>query len=295
MQKDRILSTHAQTELFTNTFSQLLILEEIIFLPYFFKKVLTLTQRHRVACLPEVRKMKTVHEISAVSGISVRTLHYYDSINLLKPTCLTEAGYRLYDDEALKRLQTVLMFRELGFALKDIKKILESPDFDLNTALKQHIELLEMQRSHIDGLIEQAEKMMKGENAGFSAFDKTEMEKYADEVRKRWGNTDAYKESENRLSGKTDEEIKNVSDGLMKRFSEFGKIKNLSPDSAEAHTAVKELQNYITANFYTCTNEILSGLGEMYVADERFRKNIDSYGGEGTALFVEKAIKAYCG
>ena len=93
--------------------------------------------------------MKTVNEVSKLTGISVRTLHHYDEIGLLKPTSITDAGYRLYDDIALERLQHILLFRELQFPLKDIKKILDSSDFDRNKALEQQIELLTMKKEHL--------------------------------------------------------------------------------------------------------------------------------------------------
>ena len=101
----------------------------------------------------EENRMKTVNEVSRLTGVSVRTLHHYDEIGLLKPSSITEAGYRLYDDTALERLQHILLFRELQFPLKDIKKILDSPDFDRNKALEQQIQLLTMKKEHLENLI----------------------------------------------------------------------------------------------------------------------------------------------
>lgn len=103
--------------------------------------------------------MKTVKEVSRITGVSVRTLHHYDAIGLLKPTAVTEAGYRLYDDAALKRMQSILLFRELQFPLKDIKRILDAPDFDPMTALAQQVRLLEMQREHLEQLISHAREI----------------------------------------------------------------------------------------------------------------------------------------
>ncbi len=232
--------------------------------------------------------MKTVKEISRLTGISVRTLHYYDEINLLKPTQITDAGYRLYDDTALERLHSILLFRELQFPLKEIKAILDSPDFDTQTALKEQIKLLELQKKRLDEIIASVcEILTKGaENMSFSAFDKTEIEKYADEVKQKWGHTDAYKEFEQKHLNPTDK-----IDEFMQIFAEIGKIKHLSPDSAEAQNLVKKLQNFITENYYTCTDEILKGLGQMYILDERFKNNIDKAGGLGTAEFTAKIIE----
>ena len=121
--------------------------------------------------------MKTVKEISKLTGISVRTLHYYDEINLLKPTQTTDAGYRLYDDTALHRLHSILLFRELQFPLKEIKTILDSPDFDTRSALKEQIKLLELKRNRLDEIISSANKLLTkwSKEMRFSAFDKTEM------------------------------------------------------------------------------------------------------------------------
>jgi len=238
--------------------------------------------------------MKTVHEVSKCSGVSIRALHHYDSIGLLKPTAVTESGYRLYGDEALGRLKAILMYRELGFALKDIAAILDSPDFELREALAQHIELLKLQRAHIDGLITEAEKLMKGESADFTAFDKSDMDKYADEVKARWGNTAAYRECEEKQSTLRAAEKKNAADVLMAELARLGAMKEQGAASPEVQAAVRALQTCITDNFYTCTRELLASLGEMYASDERFRESIDSVGGAGSAEFLRDAIRVYC-
>ncbi|MDE6470632.1 MAG: MerR family transcriptional regulator [Eubacterium sp.] len=232
--------------------------------------------------------MKTVKEISRLTGISVRTLHYYDEINLLKPTQITDAGYRLYDDTALERLHSILLFRELEFSLKEIKTILDSPELDTQVALQEQIKLLELKKSRLDKIIKSARKLLlKGnENMSFSEFDKTEIEQYADEAKQKWGHTEAYKEFEQMYSNSADK-----SDDLMQIFSEMGKIKHLAPNSHEAQSLIRKLQNFITENYYTCTDEILKGLGQMYIADERFKNNIDKAGGPGTAEFTAEIIK----
>lgn len=233
--------------------------------------------------------MKTVKEISRLTGISVRTLHYYDEINLLKPTKTTDTGYRLYDDTALERLHSILLFRELQFPLKEIKAILDSSDFNTKTALEEQIKLLELQRNRLDEIITSAREILtKGtENMNFSTFDKTEIKKYADEAKQKWGCTDAYKEYIQKHYDSADK-----TDKLMQIFAEIGKIKHLSPYCEEAQNLIKKLQNFITENYYTCTDEILKGLGQMYISDERFKKSIDNAGGAGTAEFTAKAIEA---
>lgn len=234
--------------------------------------------------------MKTVKEISMLTGVSVRTLHYYDEINLLKPTETTDAGYRLYDDTALERLHSILLFRELQFPLGEIKAILDSNGFDKEAALKEQIKLLEIQKNRLDKIIDSARKLlMKGnDNMNFSAFNKSEIDKYADEAKRKWENTAAYKEFAEKHSDSDDK-----TEEFMQIFAEIGKIKHLEPDSQTVQSMIKKLQNFITENYYTCTDDILKGLGQMYIADERFKNNIDSAGGNGTAEFTAQAINTY--
>ena len=236
--------------------------------------------------------MKTVHEVSELTGVSVRALHHYDAVGLLKPTAVTEAGYRLYDDAAIARLQSILLFRELEFPLKSIKAILDSPEFDAKAAMLEQIKLLELRREQIDRLILLARETIEtGEiNMDFSAFDKSEFERYAAEAKQKWGGTAQYAEYDKKPQG----EKLAAADALMAKFAEIGALRALSPDSVEAQSAVRELQSFITEHFYTCTDEVLAGLGLMYTADERFKSNIDSAGGSGTAEFLGKAIEIYC-
>ncbi len=241
-------------------------------------------------------KLMTVHEVAKLTGITARTLHYYDEIGLLKPGRVTEAGYRMYDDTALARLQNILLFRELGFPLKEIKTILDSPDFDLSEALAQQIRLLELQYKHIGELISFIREMQnKGVTTmNFEVFDKSEIKKYEAEVKAKWGNIKAYQEYKQKDIDRNESSYSKIADELMTMFSELGELKHLTPNTDEVQKKISALQKFITHNYYTCTNEILSGLGEMYVCDERFKNNIDKAGGEGTADFVNQAIAVYC-
>ena len=236
--------------------------------------------------------MRTVHEMSELTMVSVRTLHHYDEIGLLKPTKVTEAGYRLYDDAAVSRLQTILLFRELQFPLKEIKKVLAQPNFDTQRALDDQIQLLELQKERLERLIELARERKKGVNMDFSAFDKSKLDAYAAEAKEKWGNTDAYREFEKK--GKSAAENNAAGDALMRILADIGGDRALAPDAQVVQEKVKTLQEHITKNFYPCTKEILASLGQMYTQDERFRANIDAFGGAGTAEFVSRAIEAYC-
>ena len=240
--------------------------------------------------------MKTVTEVSRVTGISVRTLHHYDAIGLLRPTAVTEAGYRLYGEEALGRLQTILLFRQLQFPLKQIKEILDSPNFDPQEALAQQIELLELQKEHLEGLIAHARQIQKTGviNMNFSAYDQRKIDEYSACAKEKWGTTDAYKEYEQKTAGQSKADARSAAEGLMDIFRELGRIRTASPASAEAQALIKKLQDYITAHYYTCTNQILRGLGQMYAAGGEMTENIDKAGGEGTAVFAKDAIEIFC-
>lgn len=140
--------------------------------------------------------MKTVKEVSKLTGVSVRTLHHYDAIGLLKPTHVTEAGYRLYDGEALERLYLILIFREIGFALKDIRGILDAPDFDRNRVLERQIELLQDKIAHLQNRIQFTKgiKLIGVKHLEFEGFDINKIDDYAEQAKTLFGKTDAYQE-----------------------------------------------------------------------------------------------------
>lgn len=240
--------------------------------------------------------MKTVKEVSRLSGVSVRTLHHYDSLGLLKPTRVTDAGYRLYDDTALRRLQTILLFRELQFPLKEIKQILDAPDFDPMEALRQQITLLELQRQHLDKLISHARTIQQTGviPMDFKLFDRSEIDTYAAEAKHRWGKTDAYREFEQKTAGQTPQQMQSTGDALMDIFAQFGAVRHLSPASEKAQALVAKLQNFISANYYNCTRQILRGLGHIYIAGDSMTENIDKASGNGTAHFAHRAIEVFC-
>lgn len=241
-----------------------------------------------------------IKEFAELTGVSVRTLHYYDEIGLLKPSFVDEQnGYRFYDENSLERMQEILFYRELDFPLKSIAEILASPNYDKQKALAEQKRLLTIKKNRLERLIAALEQAEKGEIT-MSAFDNSEYEtarqQYEDEAKQRWGDTDAYKESQAKKAGYSKDKWNDVLAGMNGVFAEFAACKKCG-DGADSDTAqqlVKKLQDYITSNFYHCTDDILAGLGQMYVCDERFRNNIDSHG-EGTAEFVFEAIKIHCG
>lgn len=242
-----------------------------------------------------------IREFANLTGVSVRTLHYYDEIGLLKPCTVDEQnGYRFYDENSLSRMQEILFYRELDFPLKEIIAILSSPDYDKQTALKEQKRLLTLKKERLERLISALDSALKGEKITMTAFDNSEYEAqrelYAKEAKEKWGKTDAYRESTEKTKGYTKEKWDEVNLGIDSILAEFAQCKKngSAPDSEEAQALVKKWQNFLTENYYNCTKEILSGLGEMYAADERFKANIDRHG-SCTAEFMQAAIKAYCG
>lgn len=235
-----------------------------------------------------------IKDFAKACGVSVRTLHYYDEIGLLKPSFVDEwTGYRYYDENSLLRMQEIMFYRELDFSLKNISQIISSPYYDKEKALSQQKKLLVLKKERLEKLILSIDDAMKGKVV-MNAFDNSEFEKYKDEAKEKWGNTTAYAEYSEKSKNYGKDKFSAISGEMAEIFSKFNRaMKNSDADSDESQALVKELQDYITNNFYTCTKEILSGLGQMYVYDERFKNNIDK-AGEGTADFVSEAIKIYC-
>ena len=238
--------------------------------------------------------MKTVREISRMTGVSVRTLHYYDQIGLLKPAACTEAGYRLYDDSSLERLSQILLYRELEFPLSTIREILDAPDFDRRRALEQQIELLELKRAHLDSVILFARGICQEgtKHMYFSAFDRSKLDEYAKRAKEQWGSTPEYAELQEKEHHRTPEQTEAAMRDLMRIFAEFGALRELPPDSVQVQKQVSRLQAFITEHAYTCTDKILRGLGQMYAAGGELAESIDRAGGEGTAAFTASAIAA---
>ena len=240
--------------------------------------------------------MRSVTELAKYTGVSVRTLHHYDAIGLLKPTRVTESGYRYYDDAALERLYLILLFRELEFPLKDIGAILDAPDFDRNQVLDRQIALLEEKRRHLGNMATMARGLKHtGVNQlKLEGFHMSKNKDYAAQAKALYGKTEAYQEYTQKAAGRTPEQDKDVNAGLMDFFTRLGKMKDLAPDSPEVQGWVKELQEYISAHYYRCTNQILMGLGQMYAGGGDMTENIDAAGGPGTGAFACQAIMAYC-
>ncbi len=240
--------------------------------------------------------MMTVKEVSNISGVSVRTLHHYDGIGLLKPTKVSESNYRLYDDKALERLQMILLFKEFGFSLKKIGEILDAPDFDRNRALEQQIELLSLRKEHLENLITLARgiKITGVKNLDFTAFDTGKIDDYAAQAKLTYGKTEAYKEFEQKSRDRSIKKENEIASSFMELFRRLGAMQSETPDSEKVQAWVEELRGFITAHYYECTLPILKSLGDMYAGGGTMTENIENVGRKGTGAFAKVAIDIYC-
>ena len=189
-----------------------------------------------------------------------------------------------------------MLFRELEFPLAEIKRILSSPAYDANEALRDQLKLLELRRERLNEIIEQTKAMLeKGEKTmDFSAFKHEEYERYARETKEKWGNTPEYAEYEAKLKKNGAAAMGSAGEKLMQRFAEFGALRGGDPAGDEAQAAVCGLQAFITENFYTCSDKILLSLSKMYGGGGSMTESIDKVGGPGTGEFAERAIAAHC-
>lgn len=236
--------------------------------------------------------MDTVRSVSEKTGVSVRALRHYDEIGLLKPARVTEAGYRLYDCESLARLRNILVFRELGFPLREIREMLDSPRFDAAEALDRQIALLEAEKAHIENLIDSARKLKREgiKSMDFGVFDKTKQKALRAEAKARFGNTEAWKEFEKKESA---QDMDENGKSLMALIAQIAALRPLPPEDERAAGRAGEIQSFISEHFYPCTDEIFLSLADMYTGDERMKENIDRAAGEGAAEYVQKAMRAY--
>lgn len=239
----------------------------------------------------------SVSEAAKRAGVSVRTLHYYDEIGLLKPSETTQAGYRFYDDAAMASLQQILFYRELDVPLEQIGRILNAPDNDRTEALRKHRALLMMKRRRLDDMLRLVDETIGGiamydERPTPSQADwEAVREQYAKEAAQRWGNTEAFLESREKHAGYTPRQEAQIKAEMEDIFRAFGACAD--PEGARAQELVKRWQAHITKYHYRCTDGILACLGQMYANDPRFAAELDRYGA-GTAGRMSAAIAAYC-
>jgi DNA-binding transcriptional MerR regulator len=246
----------------------------------------------------------TVSQVAKLSGVSVRALHHYDEIGLLRPARRSDSGYRLYSQADLQRLQQVLFFRSLELSLEEIARIMADPEFDVLTALRMQRQMLAEKAVRMSALIDAVDNAIEtlekgttmGDEAMFEVFKEVgrdQLEAWNKEAEQRWGEGDAWKESKRRTAGYTKEDwekIKAESGAIFQRLAallEAGK----APTDVEAMDAAEEHRLSIDRWYYPCPKSMHRGLGELYVNDARFTANIDKIR-PGLSLFCREAFRA---
>ncbi|MBQ1030031.1 MerR family transcriptional regulator [Micromonospora parva] len=243
----------------------------------------------------------TVGQVAKVAGVTVRTLHHYDEIGLLSPSGRTSAGYRRYDDADLQRLQLVLYYRELGFPLEEITAIIDDPAADPAAHLRRQHELLTVRLKRLQEMVTAIEFAMEATKMNiqltpeerFEVFGDFSPEEHEAEAEQRWGDTDAYRESNRRASryGKEDWlRIKAENEDWGRRIVAL-MAAGAPADSAEAMELAEEHRQLISRWFYECSYEMQTGLADMYLADERFTAHYENIA-EGLAAYLHEAIHA---
>jgi DNA-binding transcriptional MerR regulator len=243
----------------------------------------------------------TVGKVAELSGVTIRTLHHYDEVGLLSPGGRSAAGYRIYEDSDLERLQRILFYRELGFTLDEISTIVDDEHTDALGHLRRQRKLLTGRIDRLSAMVEAIDHEMEARTMDIpltpeerlEIFGEFRPEDYAEEAEQRWGDTEAYKESQCRVSSYKKEDwqqLKVEEEEIRARLAEAFEA-GLAPDSAEAMAAAEAHRRHISRWFYECTYEIHRGLTKMYVSDERFRSNYDTKT-PGLADFIRQSALA---
>lgn len=239
--------------------------------------------------------------MARISGISVRALHYYEEIGLLVPSARSDAGYRLYDDGDVLRLQQIVLHRALGLSLEEIRRVLDDPRHDRRRALLEQRERLQqqMQGTHrmlaaIDAALALMDGYEEKEPMDMNKiFDGFEPNRYAEEAEQRWGDTEAYKESMRRTQSYTQEDWQRLAVEQGAVYTELAQAlrQGKAPNDPEVQALVERHRLVIDRWFYPCSPAMQRKLADLYHGDPRFAENIDKYG-QGVAAFLSQAIRA---
>ena len=239
-----------------------------------------------------------VKEVAELFGISIRTLHHYDKIGLLTPSEVTDNRYRLYSEENLETLQQILFFRELGFPLKEIQKMMHNSSFNKKEAFMLQRKMLIEKRDNLNKMIGNIDKTLQhltGETQYTykERFENMNMKfsQYEEEARLRWGNQ-AVDEVSSKLNHLSKDEQIELSDSWDSILNKLASLRSHSPKSKEVQIVIKQWYDFLNENFRYYSLDAFYGLGQLYIQDERFKKNIDRYG-EGLASFMSEAMKVF--
>ena len=252
----------------------------------------------------------TVGEMARLTHVSVRTLHHYDQIGLLVPTERSDAGYRLYGATDLERLHQILVYRELGFALDAIGRVLDTPALDRRSELIAQRALLVESKRHTEAVIRAVDRALESMDRGttmttqemFEGFEdlrnapgeiRAHHAEHAKEVHERWGETDAYAESMRRArkySKAEWEELRQETDRHEEHMAQLMEA-GVDPEAEEARAAAEAMRQHITRRFYPCSPEMHAGLADMYESDARFEAHYEKRA-PGLAAYTARAIRA---
>ncbi|TFE00528.1 MerR family transcriptional regulator [Jeotgalibacillus salarius] len=248
----------------------------------------------------------TVHQLAKLSGVSGRTLRYYDEIGLLKPARMSSSGYRIYGGKEVDLLQQILFYRELDVSLEEITKIIHHPDFDLVPALQQHIQKLQDKHARLEQIISTVQKTIESKGGGISMSDHEKFEgfkqkmideneeKYGKEVRDKYGDQ-LMDDSNAKMMGLSEADYVRMNDIEKSFISELKKAYETGdPASAEAQKAVDLHRKWLAFTWPKYSKEAHAGLADMYVSDERFTAYYDQHI-KGLTVFLRDAIYVYAG
>lgn len=242
----------------------------------------------------------TVHQLAKLAGVTPRTLRYYDRVGLLSPASHGKNGYRHYGEKEMVRLQQILFFRELEFPLEDIKRMLNRPGFNVADALRDQKKLMRLKRDRIDRLLTSIDKTIKtmlddkkmlGEEM-YDAFKDDDVKQYQEEVKQRWGDSDAYKQSVAKVGKMTKARMDKLKEDGKAFTKKLADAMTFDPKSAEAQALIEEHHQGIEF-FYPCPSAMYRNLGQMYVDDPRFAAYYDKFR-PGLAAWVRDGIAHWC-
>ncbi|MEU7063772.1 MerR family transcriptional regulator [Streptomyces sp. NPDC053429] len=243
----------------------------------------------------------SVGQVAGFAGVTVRTLHHYDEIGLLSPSGRSRAGHRRYDDADLDRLQRILFYRELGFPLEEVAVLLDDPESDPREHLRRQHALLSDRIDRLQRMAKAVEHAMEAHQMGinltpeekFEVFGDKDPEQYAEEVERRWGDTDSYRESQRRAASYTKDDWKRMQAEAADWGARYAALMEAgeAPEGERAMAMAEEHRQHISKWFYDCPYEMHSCLGGMYVSDERFKAFYDAMR-PGLAEHLRDAILA---
>lgn len=253
------------------------------------------------ADIPMPTRYHTVGQVAAITGLTVRALHHYDAIGLVCPSHRSAAGYRLYVEDDLQRLQQTLLFRELGFGLETVRVLIDAPPEQRRDALLAQRTELERQRLHADTVLRAVDATLQSLEANtpmnieqlFDGYEHFQNGEYAKEAEHRWGDTDAWKISLRRTGGFSKEDWTRIAaeaDTITLEFLAAMRRAD-SPDSRSSTEIAESHREHIDRNFYPCSHTMHVNVASLYTTDERFQRQYDQHA-DGLASYIESAIRA---